>query len=70
MEYLVQAILIDDTGKSVIETVVNSLRTTDYQTSLEFLMKKHRNSKSYLYIAMVIESQEIVYKSKENKYYY
>lgn len=67
-EYLVQAILIDNTGRNTIETVINSWKTTDYKTALDDLMKLHKQSKSYLYVAMEIETQEIVFKSKVNKY--
>lgn len=67
-EYIVQAILIDDTGRVTIETVTASLRTTDYQAALDYLMKKHKSSHRYLYIAMDAETQEIVFRSKENKY--
>ena len=67
-EYRVQAILIDNTGKTEIETVVDSFKTTDYQKTLDFVMQRHKTSSSYLYIVMDIETQEIVFKSKENKY--
>lgn len=67
-EYRVQAILIDETGRNTIETVKESFRTTDYKATLDMLMKKHRFSNSYLYIAMAIDTQEVVFKSKENKY--
>ena len=67
-EYLVQAILIDNTGRTTIETVVNSRRTTDYEAALDDLMKLHIHSSSYLYVAIEIETQEIVFKSKANKY--
>ena len=67
-EYRVQAILIDETGRNTIESVVDSFRTTDYQKTLDFVMKRHIHCDSYLYIAMDIETQEIVFKSKENKY--
>ena len=67
-EYIVQAILIERTWRGEAETVVNSLRTTDYQQALDYLMKKHKVSSSYLYIAMEVATQEIVFKSKENKY--
>lgn len=40
MEYLVQAILIDNTGRNTIETVIDSFRTDDYQPILDRLMKK------------------------------
>jgi hypothetical protein len=67
-EYRVQAILIDDTGRNEIETVVDSFKTTDYKKTLDFVMQRHKISSSYLYIVMDIETQEIIYKSKENKY--
>ena len=65
-EYRVQAILIDGTQ----ERVVDSFKTTDYLQTLDFVMKRHKASNKYLYIAMDIETQEIVYKSSENKYYF
>lgn len=67
-EYRVQAILIDETGRNTIESVVDSFRTTDYEKTLDFVMKRHIHCNSYLYIVMDIETQEIVFKSKENKY--
>lgn len=68
-EYRVQAILIDNTGRNEIETVVDSFRTTDYEKTLDFVMQRHKTSSSYLYIVMEIETQNIIYKSKENKYF-
>ena len=67
-EYRVHAILIDETGRNTIESVVDSFRTTDYEKTLDFVMKRHIHCNSYLYIVMDIETQEIVFKSKENKY--
>lgn len=67
-EYRVQAILIDTTGRNEIETIVDSFKTTDYEKTLDFVMQRHKVSSSYLYIVMDIETQEIIYKSKENKY--
>ena len=67
-EYRVQAILIDNTGRNEIETVVDSFKTTDYEKTLEFVMKKHRFCSNYLYVAMEIENQKIIFKSKENKF--
>lgn len=66
--YRVQAILIDNTGRNEIETVVDSFLTSDYIKTLDFVMQRHKISSSYLYIVMDIETQEIIYKSKENKY--
>ena len=67
-EYRVQAILIDETGRNTIETVVDSFRTADYEKTLDFVMKRHIHCDSYLYVVMEIETQKIIYKSKENKY--
>lgn len=67
-EYRVQAILIDETGRNTIETVVDSFKTTDYEKTLDFVMQRHKISDSYLYIVMDIETQKIIYRSKENKY--
>ena len=67
-EYRVQAILIDNTGRNEIETVIDSFKTTDYEKTLEFVMKKHRFCSDYLYVAMELENQRIIFKSKENKF--
>ena len=67
-EYRVQAILIDNTGRNEIETNVDSFKTTDYEKTLEFVMKRHRFCNDYLFIVMEIETQKIIFKSKENKF--
>ena len=67
-EYRVQAILIDNTGRNTIETVIDSFRTTDINKTLEFVMKRHRTSNSYLYTVLDIEAQNLIYKSMKNKY--
>lgn len=68
-EYRIQAILIEHTAREgTIETITNSLRSTDYKAAIDYLMKKHRASRSYLYVAMDLETQDIVYKSDENPY--
>jgi hypothetical protein len=68
-KYRVQAILIERDNKGVErETITNSISCDDYLQGLDYLMKKHKASGSYLYIAMALETQEIVFKSKENKY--
>lgn len=69
-EYRVQAILIDETGRSTVETITDSFKTTDYLQTLDFVMRRHKTNNHFLYIAMDIETQEIVFKSKENKYYF
>ena len=56
MEYLVQAILIDNTGRNTIETVIDSFRTDDYQRTLDRLMKKHKNSNKYKFTVVEIET--------------
>jgi hypothetical protein len=67
--YIIQAILIERDNKGVDrETIVNSYRSTDYLAALDHLMKKHKATGSYLYIAMNLETQEIVFKSMTNKY--
>lgn len=68
-EYRVQAILIDDTGRNEIETVTDSFKSTDYQMTLDYLMKRHKTSNKYLYIVVNADTQEVVYRSRENKYY-
>lgn len=65
MKYLVQGILIDGDR----ETVIDSIKTDNYETSLDFIMRRHKTSSSYLYIVMEIEEQKIITKTKENKYY-
>ena len=67
-KYKVQAILIERTPIGMMETVTNSYTVENYQEALDHLMKKHRSSSSYLYIAMDLETQEIVFKSNENKF--
>ena len=66
--YLIQAILIDDTGRHTIETVAESLKSDDYTTALERLMMRHRNSTDYKYIVMKIETQEIILSTTQNKF--
>lgn len=63
-KYLVQAILTDGD----IETVIDSIRTNDYMHIVEFVMKKHKSSRKYRYIAMNISNQEILINTTENKY--
>lgn len=66
--YLIQAILIDDTGRHTIETVTENLKSDDYTTALELLMRRHRNSTDYKYIVMKIETQEIILRTTQNKF--
>ena len=65
-EYRVQAILIDNTGRYPIETVTDSVRSTNWMKTLEFFMKRHNASSSYLYIVQDIETQENILKTKDN----
>lgn len=67
-EYRVQSILIDSTGKDEVETIVDSFRTTDYEKTLDMVMCKHKLNSHYLYVVMEIDTQKIIYKSKDNKY--
>lgn len=67
-KYLVQAILIDNTGRETIETVINSIRTDDDKAAVEYLMKKHRSSNNYLYNVMDLETQEIIISTTRNIY--
>lgn len=62
MKYLAQAILID----GEVETVVNSIKTDDYNATIRFLMQRHKSSSQYLYIAMDIETQEILVHTEQN----
>lgn len=68
-EYLVQAILVDRTGRNTIETVANSRYTTDYESVVDEFMLRHKNSNHYLYIALDVETSEVVYKNDKNRYY-
>ena len=61
--------MIDETGRNIIETVIESVLTEDWKSSIDKLMKRHRHSRAYLYIAMNSETQEMVFKSKINKYW-
>lgn len=62
MKYLVQAILHD----GEIETVIDSFKTDDYKQTIEFLMKKHRNCNRYQYVAMDIETGELLENTTKN----
>lgn len=64
MKYLVQAILIDGS----IETVTDSIKTEDFERTLDFVMKRHKSSFKHLYIVMDIESQEIIKRTNKNRY--
>lgn len=67
MKYLVQAILIDNIGKTTpIETVVDSIKTDNLDETLEFVMKRHKHCPHYIYVAMKIETQQIVLKTGYN----
>lgn len=69
MKYLVQAILIDNTGRNTIETVIDSFRTDDYQRTLDRLMKEHRFLNKYMFNVMEIETQKVIISTMHNKYY-
>ena len=64
MKYLVQAILIDGD----IETIIDSFKTDNYTDVLEFVMKRHKSSTNYLYVAMNRDTQEVVIRTRENKF--
>ena len=66
MKYLVQSLITTDDG---ISSVVDSIKTDDYKKIIDWLMQKHHNVNYYAYIAMEIESQSIVLKVENNKYY-
>lgn len=68
MKYLAQAILIDDTGRNTVETVIDSFKTDDYPATVEYMMRRHRNSTHYLYRVIEIETQEVVISTTENKF--
>ena len=67
--YRVQAILIDTTGRNTIETITDSYTTQDYKAALDRLMKKHKSSNHYLYNVLDLNTVELIYSSKENKYF-
>ena len=67
--YRVQAILIDTTGRNTIETITDSYTTQDYKAALDHLMKKHKSSNHYQYNVLDLKTEELIYSSKENKYY-
>jgi hypothetical protein len=67
-KYKVQAILVERNPLGVQETITNSYTVTDWEEAIDHLMKKHKVSRSFLYIAMDLETQEIVFKTNENKY--
>lgn len=62
MKYLVQAILHDGD----IEAVVDSIKTDDDKATVEFLMRRHKNSNHYQYIVMDIATQEILINTTRN----
>lgn len=64
MKYLVQAILID----CDIETVQDSFKTDNYHEVLDFVMKRHKNSNSYIYIVLDLNTQEALIRTTENKF--
>lgn len=64
MKYLVQAILIDGD----IQCPIESFKTDDYNETLEFVMKRHKSSTKYLYMAMDIETQEVLVRTMENAF--
>ena len=64
MKYLVQAILIDGDA----ERVIDSFKTDDYNNTLEFVMKRHKSSSDYLYMAMDLKTQEILVYTTNNTF--
>lgn len=63
-KYLVQSILLD----SGIETVIDSRKTDDYKSALDFMMQKHKHSTNYLYIVMEIETLKVLVHTTKNVY--
>ena len=64
MKYLVQAILIDGD----IECPIESIKTDDCHATIDWLMKRHKSSNSYRYVAMAIATQEILINTTRNIY--
>lgn len=66
MKYLAQAILIDNTGRNTIETVIDSIKTDDDRATVEFLMRRHKSNPHYLYKVIEIETQAVVISTTRN----
>lgn len=64
-KYLVQAILIDGD----VQCPIDSFKTNDLQATIDFVMKRHKTSNKYLYIAIEIETQKEVFRTDKNKYF-
>lgn len=64
MKYLVQAILVEGS----LETVVDSIKTDDDRQTIEWLMRRHKTSPNYLYIVMDIATQTVVASTTRNIY--
>ena len=62
--YLIQAILIDNH----METVIDSIKSNDYNKILDFLMKKHKHSYHYIYNVLDIESNILILNTNFNKF--
>ena len=65
-KFLVQSILFDDNGQ---ETIIESIKTDNYTKTIDLLMQRHKHSNKYVYIAMQINDQNVIYKIRENKYF-
>ena len=68
MKYLVQAILIDNMGNNIIETVTDSFRTDDYERTLKFAMQKHKHNYHYQYNVLDTTNNNIILTTKNNYY--
>ena len=67
--YRIQSILIEyDNRGRCRETITHSIRCEDYQAGLEYLMKKHRVSGSFLYNVLDLETGELLVSTKTNPY--
>jgi len=65
MKYLVQAILQDGD----IETVVDSIKTDDWENTVDFVMRRHKSNYHYLYTVLDIETKEVLLKQIRNKFW-
>ena len=62
MMYLAQAILEDGS----LNTVIDSIKTDDPRATIEWMMRRHKNSSNYRYVVMVISTREIIINTTRN----
>lgn len=64
-EYRVQAILIDVTGESVIETIIDSFLTTDYKRTLDTAMKRHKTVTNTYILSLILKRKRLFTNQKK-----